>query len=75
MGIYPATETRSLSTQLGFTGVGPFKSAKSDISDFDGERVGVRGYGLSFIQRPLTRFASVMQTDLFPAGRGEANFN
>src|SRR6267142_7158882 len=34
-------------TQLGFTRVGHIKLSKSDISDFDRERVGVRGYGLS----------------------------
>src|SRR6266851_3725993 len=42
-----ATAARSLSTQLGFTRVGHFKLSKSDRSDFDGERVGVRGYDLS----------------------------
>jgi hypothetical protein len=31
----------------------------------------VRGYGLSSVQRPLTRFAA--QIDLSPLGRGELN--
>src|SRR5882757_7997551 len=38
-------------TQLGFTRVGHLKLSKSDISDFDRERVGVRGYDLSIARR------------------------
>ena len=33
------------------------------------ERVGVRGYGPSLVQRSATRFAA--QTDLSPLGRGD----
>src|SRR5216684_8613001 len=55
----------------GLPELGISRSSKSDISDFDRERVGVRGYGLSLVQRPLTRFAA--QTDLSPLGRGELN--
>src|ERR1700733_1353372 len=39
-------------TQLGFTRVGHPKLSKSDISDFEWERVGVRGYGLSMVRDP-----------------------
>src|SRR6266566_2543592 len=59
-----ATAARSLSTQLGFTRVGHFKLSKSDRSDFDGERVGVRGYAVSDGPYPLTRIAT--RSDLSP---------
>jgi hypothetical protein len=39
-------------SQLGFTRVGHLRLSKSDISDFDRERVGVRGYGLSIERNP-----------------------
>src|SRR6266446_6675455 len=42
-------------------------TAASSLSRW--ERAGVMGYGLSLVQRPLTRFAE--QTDLSPPGRGE----
>ena len=36
----------------GLPELGVSNLSKSDISDFDGERAGVRGYGLSSEQRP-----------------------
>src|ERR1700736_3472747 len=44
---------------------------KSGRPDLRWERVGVRGYGLSIVQRALTRFAA--QIDLSPPGRGARN--
>src|ERR1700704_577353 len=71
-----ATEVRSLSTQLGFTRVGHIKLSKSDISDFDWERVGVRGYSLSIgpnpspgLRRTMLRIAGGNPTS--PDGRGK----
>src|SRR5258706_12522274 len=63
-----ATAARSLSTQLGFTRVGHFKLSKSDISDFDWERAGVRGYAANDRLCPLTRIAT--RSDLSPWERG-----
>src|SRR5712664_2429966 len=62
-----ATAARSLSTQLGFTRVGHLKLSKSDRSDFDGERVGVRGYAVNDKRYPLTRIAA--RPDLSPRER------
>src|SRR6266849_9228428 len=54
--------------QLGCTRVGHLKLSKSDISDFDGERVGVRGYGLSLgcnpspgLHRTMLRIAEAIR--------------
>src|ERR1700704_2742204 len=50
--------------QLGFTRVGHIKLSKSDVSDFDRERVGVRGYGLSIGRNPSP--GSQERSDLSP---------
>jgi hypothetical protein len=56
--------------QLGFTRVGHLKLSKSDISDFDWERVGVRGYDLSMDCQPSP--GSHLRCDpTSPFGRGE----
>src|SRR5258705_12928758 len=55
--------------QLGFTRVGQLKLSKSDISDFDRERVGVRGYGLSMGCNPSP---GSLRDPTSPNGRGES---
>src|ERR1700674_3382292 len=61
-------EARPLSTQLGFTRVGHLKLSKSDIFDFDRERVWVRGYGLSIGRNPSP---GSLCDPTSPFGRGE----
>src|SRR5712671_2027063 len=45
--------------------------SKSDISDFDWERVGVRGYGLSLGRNPSPGSHLSMRSDLSHKGRGD----
>src|SRR5712671_1907920 len=45
--------------------------SKSDISDFDWERVGVRGYGLSIGRNPSPGSHLSMRSDLSHKGRGD----
>src|ERR1700731_2937888 len=46
------------------------KLSKSDISDFDWERVGVRGHGLSIDRNPSPGSHLTMRSDLSHKGRG-----
>src|SRR3984893_16471809 len=47
-----AADQGPLSPQLGFARVGQLELSKSDISDFDRERAGVKGYGLLIEHNP-----------------------
>src|SRR5438445_4015647 len=60
-------------TQLGFPRVGHLKLSKSDRSDFDRERVGVRGSGLSIVRNPSPGSHLSMRSDLSRKGRGDAD--
>src|SRR6202048_1741733 len=62
------SEWSPLSTQLGSTRVGHLELSKSDISDFDRERAGVRGYGLSRDCDPSPGFLASRQIRPLPVG-------
>src|SRR5882724_5401575 len=66
-------ERRPLSTKLGSTRVGHPKLSKSDKSDFDRERAGVRGYGLSMGRNPSPGFVVSRQIRPLPMGEAKKN--